>query len=180
MDIWVCSLSKAPELTAKIAPERVVSLLAPHDTFPTLDGYGDDRHHKVALHDITTPLSGMIAPDAKHVDAVLAFLSDWTPDAPLLVHCWAGISRSSATAFIAACLHNPHMDEVTLARSIREASPTAFPNARLVAFADAALGRGGRMRQAIEDIGRPDFPIDFVEAEPFRIKGLHPKAEEEA
>jgi predicted protein tyrosine phosphatase len=82
------------------------------------------------------------------------------------VHCWAGISRSTAGAFITACALNPQRDEMKLARAIRDASPTATPNARLIALADRILDRNGRMVAAIEAIGRG---IACHEGTPFRI-----------
>ncbi|MGD8355534.1 MAG: tyrosine protein phosphatase, partial [Methyloceanibacter sp.] len=73
---------------------------------------------------------------------------------PLLIHCWAGISRSTAGAFVVLCALNPHADEHSLARALRRASPTAYPNRRIVALADIVLGRNGRMSAAVDHIGR--------------------------
>ena len=41
-------------------------------------------------------------------------------------------------------------DEAEIARTIREASPTAMPNARIVSIADRLLKRDGRMVSAVE------------------------------
>lgn len=82
------------------------------------------------------------------------------------MHCWAGISRSSAGAFIAACALSPHRPEERIARAIREASETASPNVRLVALADRILGREGRMIRAVDSIGRG---VPCEEGTPFRI-----------
>ncbi|MBV9556017.1 MAG: hypothetical protein JO254_02955 [Pseudolabrys sp.] len=71
----------------------------------------------------------------------------------MVVHCYAGISRSTAAAFVAACALNPGRDEMQIAQAIREASPTATPNARIVSIADRLLGRRNRMVRAIESIG---------------------------
>ena len=60
----------------------------------------------------------------------------------MVIHCFAGVSRSTAAAFIAACALAPKRDEFDVARALRAASPTATPNARLVALADRALGGG--------------------------------------
>ena len=57
-------------------------------------------------------------------------------------------------------------DEAELAARLRKASPSATPNARLVAIADAMLGRDGRMREAIAGIGRG---ADAFEGTPFRL-----------
>lgn len=109
-------------------------------------------------------IDGLVPPGEDHVDTLLTFLKRWDRKTPLVVHCFAGISRSSAAAFIAACVANPDMDEAELARRIRKASPTASPNPRLVALADKKLGRNGRMVKAIETIGRGEMAY---EAEPF-------------
>jgi predicted protein tyrosine phosphatase len=84
----------------------------------------------------------------------------------MVVHCFAGISRSSAAAFTAACALNPERDETQIARAIRSASPTAQPNARIVSIADRLLKREGRMIRAVESIG-PGEPA--TEGHPFRI-----------
>jgi predicted protein tyrosine phosphatase len=88
------------------------------------------------------------------VDDLIRFALDWDRRAPLLIHCWAGISRSTAAAFISLCALNPGADEYALAQKLRHASPTAYPNRRLVALADRALARSGRMSHAVEQIGR--------------------------
>src|SRR5262249_38174958 len=72
---------------------------------------------------------------------------------PLVVHCYAGISRSTAGAYVAACALNPRRDELAIARQLRRASATATPNSRFVALADRMLCREGRMVAAIDAIG---------------------------
>ncbi|MGL4728137.1 MAG: protein tyrosine phosphatase, partial [Bosea sp. (in: a-proteobacteria)] len=78
-----------------------------------------------------------------------------------------GVSRSTAAAYITACLLNPHRDEAEAARALRAASPSATPNARLVAIADEMLGRQGRMVAGIASIGRG---ADCFEGTPFRLE----------
>jgi predicted protein tyrosine phosphatase len=100
---------------------------------------------------------------------ILDFISGWEREAPILIHCYAGISRSTATAYITACAHNPAADEEEIARALRAASPTASPNRRFIALADAELGRSGRMSRAIDTIGRGPPWYEVGEAEPFAI-----------
>ena len=50
---------------------------------------------------------------------------------------------------------------------MRAASPTASPNPRLVALADDALGRRGRMNEAIAEIGRGE---ECFEGTPFTLE----------
>jgi predicted protein tyrosine phosphatase len=90
----------------------------------------------------------------------------WDRAAPLVIHCYAGVSRSTAGAFVSACALNPRRAEAEIARDIRRLSPTATPNARIVALADQMLGRDGRMVTAIEAIGRG---VECYEGHPFHL-----------
>src|SRR5262249_50684307 len=106
-------------------------------------------------------------PGEGHVGELIRFVQEWDRGAPLVVHCYAGISRSTAAAFIAACTLNPRRDEATIARALRAASPTATPNRRLVSIADRMLGRRSRMIAAIEGIGTG---MTAYEGAPFRLE----------
>ena len=55
---------------------------------------------------------------------------------------------------IASLAVAPDDDDDALARRLREASPFATPNTRLVEIGDALLGRGGRFVKAVKAIGR--------------------------
>jgi len=153
MAIVVCPLSRVQAVAAARRPSRVVSLLDPHTPFPAPRGVQPDRHLKVSVHDVLEAEYGEVAPARDHIVAILDFVTAWEQDAPILIHCFAGISRSTATAFITACVHNPRADEEEIAWALRRASTTAHPNGRLVALADAELGRGGRMSRAAAAIG---------------------------
>jgi predicted protein tyrosine phosphatase len=170
MAIIVCPLSRVVSIAGSRAPARIVSLLDPFTPFPEPVGFGADQHLKVKIHDITSHEPGLVVPSDDHVDEIIGFVSDWSREAPILIHCYAGISRSTATAFITACIHNPAVDEEAIAFALRAASATATPNARIVALADASLGRGGRMSKAVAAIGRgsPGWP-EISEAKPFEI-----------
>jgi predicted protein tyrosine phosphatase len=149
-----------------------VSLLDPGSMFPT--GHGVAEHLKLAMHDITEHHEGWDAPAREHVEALIGFVEQWRREAgPILIHCYAGISRSSATAFVTACVHNPRADEGAIAWALRRASKAAWPNRRIVALADATLGRGGRMLAAIDAIGAGHSWEEIGENQPFEIPGDH-------
>mgnify|MGYP000209270674 CR=1 FL=1 len=177
MKIWVSSLAKVHDTARSARPARVVSLLGPDSLFPDIEGFGADLHYRVCLDDDRKEIDGRVTPTQDHVAGVVSFLQEWNPDDTLLVHCWAGISRSSATAFIAACLHNPEADETAIAEEIKLASPTAYPNTRIVAFADEIMGRGGRMAEAAIEIcncpERTTRAYAVGEAEPFSIRARY-------
>jgi len=170
MSILVCPLSRVPELARAHAPSHVVSLLDPGTPFPALEGYNDERHLRLPIHDIEVETIGFDALCNRRMRAILDFVGAWRAEAPILIHCYAGISRSTATAYITACAQNPHCDEEEIALALRAASPSASPNRRFVSLADAELGRSGRMVRAIEKIGRGATWFDIGEAQPFALQ----------
>jgi predicted protein tyrosine phosphatase len=169
MNIIVCPLSRVPDVARERKPSHLVSLLDPGTPFPRLDGYAHDRHFCLEIHDIEMEMDGYDALCGRRMKMILDFVGAWRGDEPILIHCYAGISRSTATAYITACAHNPGADEEEIALALRAASPTANPNRRFVALADAELGRNGRMSHAIEKIGRGASWLDIGEAAPFAL-----------
>ncbi len=127
------------------------------DTPPTIM---PDNHLRLAMNDIAEPQPGLVPPSEDHVSELIDFALEWDRKAPMLIHCWAGVSRSTAAAFISLCALNPAIDEHHIARTIRAASPTATPNRRLVTFADNVLARDGRMTGAVDAIGRGEMTME--------------------
>lgn len=165
MQIIVSPLSLFHETIRQRKPHRIISLLSPEAEFPAHPDYGHD-HLKIPVNDIVEDKPGFLAPQRRHVETILGFVETWDRRKPLFIHCWAGISRSTATALIAAAYTNPDASEEQIAQTMRHASPTAQPNARLIAFADDLLGRNGRLMSAVAGMGEA---IIAVEAVPFVI-----------
>lgn len=153
MSIHVCPLSRLENVVAAHRPSHLVTLLDPGHDIPTPQGVDPAAHLKLGVHDIGSPVEGFTAPCEALVTDLVAFGRGWDPALPIVVHCWAGISRSSASAFVLACEKNPQADEVEIALALRRASPQAWPNPLIVALADDLLGRGGRMVDAVDRIG---------------------------
>ena len=127
------------------------------------------RHLRLSVSDIDVPTDGHVLPGAEHVERLLAFLHDWDRSAPLVIHCYAGVSRSPAAAFIGA----PRCRR-TAARWRSPAICAAHrrmrrQTRRFVALADRMLDRKGRMLEAVAAIGRG---ADCFESKPFAME-LH-------
>jgi len=152
--LHVCSLSKLPETVVSTGAKSVITLINAEMNVPTPVGILPERHLFLAFNDIVTPVKGLIPASERQVEAFLSFVRSWDRQEPLVIHCWAGISRSTAGAYVAACALNPNADEYDLAKILRSRSPSATPNARIVAMGDKILGRDGRMIDAIRGIGR--------------------------
>jgi len=164
--LFVCPLSRLEETVARTRAERVVSLLAA-GTALVRPAAIEPRHHLLlSMHDIAGPQAEMTPPGQEHVERLIAFARDWPRTRPTVVHCYAGISRSTAAAYIIAAALAPDRDERDIARALRLASPSATPNPRLVALADDLLARNGRMVAAVAEIGRG---AEAYEGTPFEL-----------
>src|SRR5262249_16121000 len=95
MTLIVCPLPRLPDVIAARRPSHLVTLLSPEELIETPAGVDPSRHLRLGVHDIAVPEAGLIAPDAAMVEQVLAFAQGWDAAAPMVVHCWAGISRST-------------------------------------------------------------------------------------
>jgi len=165
--IHVCSLSRLHETVEDTGARHIVSLIGDEARLERPSSIAPENHLWLRLHDISTPLDGYIVPGEDHVAELISFVRGWDQRAPLVMHCFAGISRSTASAFAAVCALNPARDENDIAQALRRASPTATPNICIVSLADQLLNRDGRMIAAIETIGRG---VIAAEATPFRLE----------
>lgn len=164
--IHVCSLARLHETVDSIGARHIVTLMRNTDQVVRPEVVKRENHLILNMDDISMPLDGYELPAESHVMRLIEFVSGWNRAAPMVVHCYAGISRSTAAAFTAACALNPDRSEEEIALTLRRLSPTASPNARIVALADQVLGRRGRMVRAIQTIGPGQTAYEGV---PFRL-----------
>jgi predicted protein tyrosine phosphatase len=164
--IHVCSLARLYETVEATGARHVVTLLKDTDRVERPRTIVPANHLILGMDDISTPMDGYIIPADDHVTRLIEFVRGWDRAKPMVVHCFAGISRSTAGAYVAACALNPRRDEMAIARELRRLSATATPNIRIVTLADRMLGRDGRMVAAIDSIGRGEMAYEGV---PFRL-----------
>jgi predicted protein tyrosine phosphatase len=168
--IHVCSLVRLHDTIARTGARHVVSLLADDADMTRPAVIAAENHLWLQVHDISEPQDGFVLPQPEHVEQLIAFVQQWPRETALVVHCYAGVSRSSAAAFVAVCALNPAADEAAIATAMRRASPTATPNIRIITIADQLLARQGRMIRAVEAIGRGDDLEDIDAALPFQLE----------
>lgn len=166
-EIHVCSLSAVPDTAVRIKPSHLITLLGPGPMADTPQHMEPANHLRLVFNDINEPREGLIHPNEEHVAAVLTLARQWEQKAPLLIHCWAGISRSTASALISACALRPDIDERVFTQAVRAASRTATPNRLMIAIADQMLGRQGRLISAVEAIGQGELSTEGI---PFSLK----------
>ncbi len=165
--IHVCSLAALPDTVKATGASHILTVMANVAQVQRPESVLPANHLRVQMDDVTEAIDGFVAPSDQHIEQVLNFVRGWDRHAPLVVHCYAGISRSTASAFAAVCALNPHRDEISIARQIRAASQIASPNRLIVSLADKALGREGRMLRALDEMGPGNMT---VEGRPFRLE----------
>jgi predicted protein tyrosine phosphatase len=165
--IHICSLSRLHRTVEDTGARHIVTLLRDLHLVTRPRCIDEDKHLLLGMDDIPEPADGYVAPCEEHVARLITFARGWDRATPLVVHCYAGISRSTAAAFVTACALNPDRAELRIAETLRRRSDTASPNRRIVSIADDLLGRNGRMVDAIEAIG-PGAAA--TEAVPFRLE----------
>jgi len=153
--LTICGLTELEQHGSR-GVTHVLSILDPETPEP--DGFrGYQRHRRTTLrfHDIIEPAGSMLLPQPQHVEAVLAFGETLSPkgtaaaDAHLLVHCHMGVSRSTAAMTTLLCQLHPEADEDAVFAHLHEIRPQIWPNSRMIGFADAALGKSGRLTAAL-------------------------------
>ncbi len=164
--IHVCSLARLYGTIDDTGARHIVTLLRLTDRVQRPEFIEPANHLILGMDDITEPAEGYMHPGEEHVEQLIRFVQGWHRKTPMVIHCFAGISRSTAGAFVAACALNPTRSEARIAQAIRDGSATATPNARIVAIADRLLGRDGRMIGAVQAIG-PGRAA--AEGDPFRL-----------
>jgi predicted protein tyrosine phosphatase len=160
--ILVTPLSGIADALDEHRPSHIVSLLSPSHMIPTPEGFDRQRHLQLGLDDVSDPRAADFPPGREHIDRLLAFSREWDMQAPFLIHCWAGISRSMASAFTILCDRLGPDREIEIALAMRRRAPHAQPNALLVRHADEALGRSGRMVAALEAMGPSSMAVEGI------------------
>ena len=151
--IHVCSLARLHDTVEEIGARHIVTLLRDSNLVQRPRCVAAENHLILGMDDIAAPIDGYTHPAEEHVTQLIEFVrGSWDrtrTDRDALKG--AGISRSTAAAFTAACALNPKRSEADIARAIRSASATAMPNAdagvdrRPRARPRRTHGRGGRV-----------------------------------
>lgn len=150
--ITICGLSELV-LHADAGVSHVVSILDPHWPDPQdFTIYGPHQRVLWRFDDVVRTDLGYLAPTAKDVATILELGLRLQQEAVarLLIHCHAGVSRSTATAVILMVQHNPGREADAFAELDR-VRPRSWPNALMLKFADEQLGRGGALVDALTD-----------------------------
>ena len=143
----ICGLDELADAPLAAA-DRIVSILGTEQPVPReLIGIAKPVL-TLRFDDVVGPIDDARPPEPDDVRAALDFDAGARDDERLVVHCTAGISRSTAIlAVLLAARHPTLNDEIFTA--IRQLRPKAWPNSRIVVLGDDLLGRRGKLVAAL-------------------------------
>jgi predicted protein tyrosine phosphatase len=163
--ITICGLRELL-LHAEGGFDHVLSLIDPEEPDPSdlLSRYAPHHWTLLRFHDTVAERAEQVPPNERHIAAILDFGTRMRANGGqrLLVHCHAGVSRSTAAAAILLAQYCPGEEHAAFA-AVRAARPRSWPNSRLIAMADATLMRNGALIAAMREhhdlVARQDLAL---------------------
>lgn len=149
--ITICGLGELDE-HATVGIGYVVSILDPNHPDPEVFGrYHPHRRIVYRFDDVVRSRAGVAAPAEAHVLAILDLGRELAAAAidHVLVHCHAGVSRSTAAAIILMAQHNPGREREVF-EALSRIRPRSWPNALMLAIADEILDRNGALGEELQ------------------------------
>lgn len=166
-EIFIAGLHELEEYDARRVG-HVISFLDPdYEADHHFETLAEVVRSEFRCHDIIEPDTASVCPEREAIVELLEIgrrLNE-APPAAILVHCHAGVSRSTAAAAILMAQAAPGR-EAEIPDRLTAIRPQAWPNSRMIRFADELLARDGALIAAVERIYRKaaaDRP-DLVEA----------------
>jgi predicted protein tyrosine phosphatase len=148
--VTICGISELP-LHSMAGISHVLSIIDTHEPRPAaLDDYFEIEHLLIRFDDVVAEYPGFEACTPQHIATVLEFGErvHAAPGSHVLVHCHAGISRSTAAAAILMCQHAPGQEEEAFLKLLGMRKH-GWPNTRMVEFADDLLKRDGALMRGL-------------------------------
>lgn len=153
--LTICGIEELPDHCAQ-GVTHVLTLIDPGwPEIETFQSYDSHQRKTMNFHDIIEPIEGKVMPGPEHVAEVLSFGAelaasrDDRAEGHLLVHCYMGVSRSTAAMLSLLAQVHPDEAEDRLFARLRKIRPQAWPNSLMVGHADEQLGREGRLTAAL-------------------------------
>jgi predicted protein tyrosine phosphatase len=166
MHITISSISDLPSYK-NVGFTHIISLLDDGYTavlenglfLPTIVGTGDHLFEEYLPHqrlerqfdDVSYPNQYYMAPTREDVEAILEFAKSFNDESRVLVHCVAGISRSTAAASLVMMQAHPNMTAAEVFTEIVRIRPQAVPNILMLKHGGHILDRYNEIADAYRD-----------------------------
>ncbi|WP_068080789.1 tyrosine phosphatase family protein [Polycladidibacter stylochi] len=152
--IWVCPQRHLVNTLELSQASAVISLSSPKSEIIRPKLISGDKFLSIQFHDISQARDGLELATREQIETLIDFGRDQLAAGSVVIHCFAGISRSPAAAFLLKCCVCPFETEEFWALHMRSLCKKVTPNRHVVELADQILQREGRMVKAIDGIGR--------------------------
>lgn len=155
--LTICGI---PELGEHCAAgvTHVLSILDPDwPEPPAFAEFAPHRRLGLRFHDvIETNRPDRLAPSRADVERLLAFGRELgeVEGIHLLVHCHAGVSRSTAASALILAQAHPELAAGEVFDRVAQLRPRVWPNLRMLELGDALLGRDGEIVAAVGPLYR--------------------------
>jgi predicted protein tyrosine phosphatase len=154
--LTICGIPELDE-HCEAGVTHVLSILDPDMLDPpAFAAFAPHRRLGLRFHDIIETRPNCLAPQKADVERLLTFGRELIEEAPahLLIHCHAGVSRSTASAALILAQTRPDRPAIEALEAVSQIRPRAWPNLRILEFGDELLGRNGEIVAAVAAIYR--------------------------
>lgn len=143
----VCGVDELGEAPLAKA-DRIVSIIGRQGMVPRELTRLDKPILYLRFDDVISYELGVVLPSDDHIRSLLEFDADAAPHERLVVHCTAGLSRSTAALAILLAQRHPGQEDEIFA-SLRKIRPKGWPNSLMIDIADRLLERSGALVDAL-------------------------------
>jgi predicted protein tyrosine phosphatase len=161
--ITVCGIDELGDHCA-VGVSHVLSILDPGAAkLPVFGSFGEHERVELRFDDVIEDVPDLVAPNRRDVQAILAFGRGLNAEpsscAHLLVHCHAGISRSTAAMTLILAQARPDLSADAILSEVIRIRSKAWPNLRIIELGDALLGRNDEIVSALPSLYREQLRI---------------------
>ena len=173
--ITICGIEELGD-HCDVGVSHVLSILDPSaPELPVFGSFGEHERIELRFDDVIEDSSDQVAPHRRDVEAILAFGRSLSAEPPssahLLVHCHAGISRSTAAMTLILAQARPDLSADYILSEVLRIRSRAWPNLRIIELGDALLGRNDEIVSAVPSVYREQLRIRPQLAFLFRENG---------
>ncbi len=150
--LHICAKTQISEIAKRVGATHLVSLVDAGDQIIPPSRIGKERHLSLIMDDVED-YRHPHAPQRHHLEELVAWLDPQHCEC-LLIHCVAGVSRSTAIAFGLLC---QTMSVTSAAEELVRIRPQASPNALISWLWDRHLAMDGVLHNEALEIRGPDI-----------------------
>jgi predicted protein tyrosine phosphatase len=149
----ICGIDELADHSA-VGVTQILSILDPTAPMPPAFGsFGEHDRVELRFDDVIEERPDKVLPSLRHVEEILRLgrrlIAEPGREAHLLVHCHAGVSRSTAAMTLILAQARPERSGTDIVTEVLRIRSRAWPNLRLIELGDALLGRDGDLVAAV-------------------------------